>query len=129
MEVIDVTNTTEALISLSEAANYLPRKGNGKKISVQSLERWIRDGSKGVFLEGARIGNTYYTTKEAIQRFNVRCMNAASQRQAVPTLQAPTPVVTAAAKLARRELAKVGWGSTPQAQTESRKPPVDPTHD
>jgi len=51
----------EFLIALAEACNYFP-----VKCSRQTLERWMRRGSRGVILESVTIGSRRYTSREAI---------------------------------------------------------------
>lgn len=55
----------ESLVKLVLAGKQIPGGG----VSPGCIERWIRKGVRGVVLEVCRIGNTRYTSKEAIQRF------------------------------------------------------------
>lgn len=64
--MIDIT--TEALLSLTEAARRLPGR-RGKRIHVATLHRWASRGVKGVQLETVRVGGTRCTSMEALQRF------------------------------------------------------------
>jgi hypothetical protein len=54
----------ESLVQLAEACDFFP-----VKCSRQTLERWLRRGSRGVLLESVTIGSRRYTSKEAIARF------------------------------------------------------------
>lgn len=54
----------EEPISLTEACRAFPRK-----CSRSTLERWIREGTRGVRLESAVMGNQRFTSKKAIKRF------------------------------------------------------------
>ena len=54
----------EKLIPLSEARLLLPGQ-----VAPQTLERWIREGIRGVKLEVVYCGKRRYTSEEAIQRF------------------------------------------------------------
>lgn len=78
MDVFDLA--TERPISLSEAADYLPRKQGGKKLSIATISRWILDGHKGVRLEGARIGDAICTSKESLRRFAERLSGSTATR-------------------------------------------------
>lgn len=63
--VLNSNLLSETLIPLSKARKQFP----GREVSPSCLERWIRNGSHGAILEICRIGNTRYTSEEAIQRF------------------------------------------------------------
>jgi hypothetical protein len=60
--------TREDLLSLSEAARYLPTV-NGKKHATSTLYRWCRRGIGGIRLEYIRVGRTIATSREALDRF------------------------------------------------------------
>jgi hypothetical protein len=60
---------TETLVSLSEAARYLPRRRAGKKPHVSCIYRWTTSGCRGVILESIQVGGTRCTSKEALARF------------------------------------------------------------
>jgi hypothetical protein len=78
---MDSFSTTEQPISLSQAANFLPKR-NGKKPCTRTIERWIRYGRKGVKLEGFQFGAGLCTTREALIRFGKALLAAKSiQRQ------------------------------------------------
>jgi len=61
--------TTESLIPLHDVPRLLPSRGNGKRIHISAVYRWIQRGVRGVRLESVKIGGTSYTTAEALQRF------------------------------------------------------------
>jgi hypothetical protein len=73
-------SATEQPISLSKAAEFLPRR-NGKKVSTRTIERWIRYGRKGVKLEGFQFGAGLCTTKEAIFRFGKALLAAGDSKR------------------------------------------------
>lgn len=60
---------TEELVSLRDVPKLLPAKGNGKRIHISAVYRWVQRGIKGIRLEVIRIGGTSYTSREALQRF------------------------------------------------------------
>jgi hypothetical protein len=64
---------TETLISLSQAAQLIPGRGN-RKVSPNTVWRWTRDGCRApdgttVKLESLRIGGRFCTSREAVARF------------------------------------------------------------
>jgi hypothetical protein len=70
--VIDLT--TETPIPLAAAAKLLPAARNGKRCHLSTLLRWILRGCRGpdgtlIRLEGARLGDRWVTSREALQRF------------------------------------------------------------
>ena len=54
----------ETLLTLTEACRYFP-----VRCSRPAVERWIRQGSRGVVLESALVCGKRYTSKQAIDRF------------------------------------------------------------
>jgi hypothetical protein len=60
---------SEDLVSLSDAAEFCPRRRGGKKPHVSCVYRWTREGYKGVVLESVQVGGTRCTSKEALARF------------------------------------------------------------
>lgn len=96
------------MMTLAEAAGYLPRNQHGKKITLRTLERWVRHGHRGVKLEGLPLGAKIYTSKEAIQRFSNAL--AAKVADAAPVVElAPKKPSTKSHKQASTALAKAGW--------------------
>ncbi len=77
MEIFDAA--VEQPISLADAARYIPADNAGKKVNFRTIERWIKHGHRGVFLEGAYIGHRLCTSKEAIARFSVKCSPAGAK--------------------------------------------------
>lgn len=65
--MIDITK--EKLITLVEAAALLPSSRRGKKTHFVTLARWRKHGSRGVRLECVRVGGSWMTSIEAVQRF------------------------------------------------------------
>ena len=111
----------ESMMTLAEATGYLPRNQHGKKITVRTLERWVRHGHRGVKLEGLPLGAKIYTSKEAIQRFS----NAlAAKDSGTPSVAeaAPKKPSTKSHRQASASLAKAGWAKpiSRSSSTESR---------
>jgi hypothetical protein len=63
---IDVTD--EALISIREAAQLLP-KVSGKQTHPSTLYRWCTKGCRGVLLAHTRLGSRLCTTPAALNEF------------------------------------------------------------
>lgn len=61
--------SSEALISLSEAARRLPKRRRGKRPHVSCIYRWTTGGCRGVVLDSVQIGGTRCTSHEALERF------------------------------------------------------------
>lgn len=64
-------NATEE-IDLATAASLLPRRSNGKKVHVRTVQRWMERGCRGVYLAGSKAGNAWYTTRAAIEQFRAQ---------------------------------------------------------
>ncbi len=60
---------TEAVITLSQARRFLPRRSNGKPVAPSTLYRWSLKGVRGVRLETLKVGGMLCTSREALQRF------------------------------------------------------------
>jgi hypothetical protein len=65
--MIDCAN--ETVIFLSEVPGRLPRRRDGKKISLQTVYRWSLSGCKHTVLESVQIGGRRATSLEALNRF------------------------------------------------------------
>ena len=61
--------STEALISLTQAAKNLPARRAGKRPHVSCLYRWSTSGCKGIVLETIQIGGTRCTSREKLSLF------------------------------------------------------------
>jgi len=70
-----IDTATETILTLSEAANSLPRRRRGRKTHISTLYRWTVSGCRGVVLEHIQIGATRATSAEALQRFFERLTN------------------------------------------------------
>jgi hypothetical protein len=57
------------LITLSEAAQLLPRRGRGRPVHCSTLYRWASRGVGGVRLKVARVGGVIYTHPEWLAEF------------------------------------------------------------
>src|SRR5262245_60859728 len=69
--------TTEATLTLAEAAKLVPAGRGGKRTHLSTLLRWIAFGAKTpggqtVRLEALRLGGRWVTSREALQRFAER---------------------------------------------------------
>lgn len=113
MQMLDLAGLGEEGISLAAASELVPRKSGGKRISIKSIERWIRFGYRGVFLEATKIAGSFYTSAQAVRRFEVACCTIESARCQLPSA-ASTAVATAPAKRARKSLEKAGWAPKKQ---------------
>jgi hypothetical protein len=120
MLFLDFLATGESPICLADAAKLLPHKPNGKHLSIRAIERYILsgygpDGAK-VFLEGARVANSWATSREALQRFVKACTDADQERRQLPPAASkpaadkPIPARGQRASRARRELEAAGFG-------------------
>ena len=63
----------EEVVSLAAATKHLPKRRGGKRPHVSTLYRWATVGVHGVKLEVIRVGSTWCTSLEALQRFCDRC--------------------------------------------------------
>ena len=66
----------EELLTFSQAAAYCPRRRQGRKPHVSTLQRWATRGCRGVVLETLRTPSGRCTTAQAIQRFFDRLLLA-----------------------------------------------------
>ena len=58
----------EDLMTLGEAARFVPRRG-GRKAHVSSLYRWTTTGCRRVLLESIQCGGSRCTSRQALERF------------------------------------------------------------
>lgn len=58
----------QTLVSLASAGALIPTS-TGRPVSKPTMHRYATQGFHGVILESIKIGNTKYTSKEAIERF------------------------------------------------------------
>lgn len=59
----------EDVLSLADAAKFLPVRKEGKPFHVNTLHRWATAGVRGVVLESLMIGGARYTSRQALTRF------------------------------------------------------------
>jgi hypothetical protein len=88
--------TLNDLLPLPTAAKLLPRNSRGKPVSIQTLRRWAKRGSRGVHLELTFVGGRVYVSQQAMLEFVAR-RNSASPR--VVNTSATTGASRAARKL------------------------------
>ena len=67
----------ETIVSLNAARDEIP---GGRRVSSSTLQRWQRQGLRGIRLETAIVAGTRYTSIEAIGRFIEATTEAADQR-------------------------------------------------
>lgn len=60
---------TEELLSLVDAAKWLPGRRQSKRPSLSCVYRWTKAGCRGVILESVQCGGTRCTSREALARF------------------------------------------------------------
>ncbi len=58
-----------AMVRLSQVADMLPRRPDGKKVSLVTLYRWIAKGCRGAKLQAWNLGGATYTTRGAVEQF------------------------------------------------------------
>jgi hypothetical protein len=95
--VIDTTR--ETILTLSQAADELPRRRRGRKTHVSTLYRWAGPGCRGVRLETIQVGATCCTSREALQRFFEALTVAKSRSTGRDQAGAPLAGRTAARRL------------------------------
>jgi len=102
---------TEALISLADAARLIPPARSGRRTHISTIVRWITTGaaapdSQRVRLEAVRLGDRWFTSREALQRFADR-LTPQIHNPSPPTSSTPTSRRRASERAAR-ELEQLG---------------------
>ena len=101
--MIDIS--TEQLLTLPQAARVRPHGRLGRPTHPSTVYRWISRGVRGVAgvvkLEGVRLGGSWYTSREALQRFAEALTNGSTE-----TVRGDTPRQRAAD--ADEELRRLG---------------------
>ena len=86
--MIDIS--TEQLLTLPQAARVRPHGRLGRPTHPSTVYRWISRGARGVAgvvkLEGVRLGGSWYTSREALQRFAEALTNGSTE-----TVRGDTP--------------------------------------
>ena len=80
--MIDIS--TEAVVTLTEAARHLPRRRKGKRPAVSTIYRWAQPGVRGIRLETLQVGGTKCTSIEALQRSCERLTRANGSQPDAP---------------------------------------------
>jgi hypothetical protein len=88
----------EQVLTLSQAAERLPKRPNGKSVHVATIYRWAMTGLRGVRLETLPVGGTICTSAEALQRFAEALAETPRSRRGF----APRPALSKARQRARR---------------------------
>lgn len=100
---------SEKLLSLADAAKFLPAGRRGRPVSISCLLRWIvvgvRTPSGKVRLEAIRVGSRWLTSSEALERFADRLTPRFDDAPARPRTTAKR---RRASERAERELAQNG---------------------
>lgn len=73
-----VNITQDALIHVSEVAKRFPT-ANGQR-TVRSVVNWIKKGIRGVKLAAEPVGDTWYTTEDAILEFSRQLRETSTPR-------------------------------------------------
>lgn len=71
---------TERFVPLRRVPSWLEERG-GKRVSQATIHRWRLEGVRGVRLEAIKIGGTFHTSIEALERF-VSALTAAQEAMA-----------------------------------------------
>ena len=103
--MIDIA--TETILTLSEAAVWLPRRWRGQRTHVSTLYRWTVSGCRGVVLEHIQIGSTRATSREALQRFFDRLTDG-GESQMPSTLSRSLAQRRRRSEAAAKELERIG---------------------
>jgi hypothetical protein len=77
---IDLTRETPIPFRVLGAHPNLPTRRGGARIHVSTFHRWRSRGVRGVRLEAIRVGGTWCTSMQALQRF----FDCLSQVEAAP---------------------------------------------
>jgi len=93
--------SSEALLSLSEAAGRLPKRRRGKRPHIATLYRWAQRGVRGIRLETIQVGGTLCTSLEALQRFFDRLSQPDAPIQTTPSAEQARAQAEAEAVCAR----------------------------
>lgn len=84
--MIDIRS--EQLITFTQAARLRPPSRAGRPTHPATIGRWARRGVRGHHLEAIRLGGTWYTSVEALQRFaNLLSGGPASSESVPPHVQ------------------------------------------
>lgn len=81
-----MTRHEDTLLPLIQAVDLLPRFRSGRPPTIESVRRWVRTGR----LEARRIGRTYFTTRDAIDRFLRFLEDPQIEKHSPPRFAAPT---------------------------------------
>lgn len=98
-----VNRTHERLIPVTKVPEYLENQ-TGKRVSLQTIYRWIRIGLHGIQLEAIYIGNVRMTSSEALERFDAEITRAKEAARKPARTAATTRQIRSASELARRRL-------------------------
>ena len=80
-------NSAENLIALSDVPEYIVQlTGRKRRNHIATIYRWTKTGVAGVHLETLVIGESRYTSKEALERFWADSTAARNNRTPKPTI-------------------------------------------
>jgi hypothetical protein len=77
-------HSSENLIALSDTPAYISKLTGRKKQHVNTIYRWSQTGVAGVLLETLVIGDSRYTSKEALERFWADSTAARNNQNGIP---------------------------------------------
>lgn len=93
----------ERLLPLKKLPDYLEARGFGKRVTMRTVRRWVRQGCGGALLEVAVIDRSAFTSREAVQRWVDRQTAANELAPAPPASEVGSaPVVDGSATLEHR---------------------------
>src|SRR5262245_41910780 len=76
MEIVMNIPVPDDLITLTEAAGFIPGRRPSKRISVHTLHRWCRRGIRGIKLRSQLVGGHRMTTLTWLAEFLAAINNA-----------------------------------------------------
>ena len=103
--------TSEQPIRLEEAARLIGTGRGGRPVHISTVLRWILNGQprpdgKHVRLEAVRIGGSWRTSREALQRY-AESLTPRLDSEPIPTMPAPSKRRREAERT-ERELERLG---------------------
>lgn len=107
-------------LPLAEAARLFPAR-NGQHPTVATLKRRIKVGCRGVKLGGRLSGACWYTTREAIERFEAELTRRELGSAAAGEVASGSAARRASSKAARDYLSKLGIGRDQENKTKQRR--------
>jgi hypothetical protein len=117
-----IDTTAEKLITFLEAAEIVPSRHPGCKLSTTTVWRWAQRGVRNIKLESVYVGGSRYTTREALARF-AEAITLARQGGTPAPPPAPVPAHRRRDReRVERALDEAGIGTAPTARRRGRRP-------